>query len=145
VILDGVVFVERRVRAPRAAVYAFLVTGDRWAAWQGIAASVNPTPGGSLAITMPNGDVAAGRFLELVPHRRIVFTWGWMGSDVVPAGSSTVVLELVDDPDGTLIRLTHRDLPAEATALHEAGWLRYVGRLAAAAEGEAPEADALVG
>src|SRR4051812_21144014 len=56
VIVDGVVIVERHVRASRAAVYRFLTSGDRWATWQGIAATVNPTPGGALTITMPNGD-----------------------------------------------------------------------------------------
>jgi uncharacterized protein YndB with AHSA1/START domain len=144
-IVDGVVIVERHVRAPRADVYRFLTSGDRWATWQGIAASVLPIPGGAIAITMPNGDVAAGHFLELVPDERIVFSWGWMGNPALPPGASTVVLELLDASDGTLIRVTHRDLPTDMTAIHEAGWLRYVPRLAEAATGIAPQPDGATG
>lgn len=144
-IRDGIVIVERSVRAPRSAVYAFLMTGDQWARWQGIAASVTPLVGGSLTVKMPNGDVATGHFVELVPDRRIVFTWGWTGNPVLPPGSSTVELELLDDVDGTVIRVTHRDLPPDATALHEAGWERYIVRLVVVSEGGTPEPDAFVG
>lgn len=56
-------------------------------------------------------------------------------------------IDLIDDGDGdgdgALIRLTHRNLPAGALSLHEAGWLRYTDRLAAAAEGLTPEGDAV--
>ncbi len=142
-IRDGQVIVERRVRASRTIVYAFLTRADRWAIWQGIAASVDPTPGGSLRVTMPNGDIAAGAFVELVADRRVVFTWGWAGNDGIPPGSSTVEIDLIDDGDDTLIRLTHRDLPAVALTLHEAGWLRYTDRLAGAAQGLQLERDAI--
>ncbi|MEP6639821.1 MAG: SRPBCC family protein [Chloroflexota bacterium] len=143
-IRDGVVIVERRVRAPREDVYSYLTSATRWALWQGIAAEIDPSPGGWLAVTMPNGDVAAGTFVELVQDRRVVFTWGWSGHPTIPPGSSTVEIELIDDDDGTLIRLSHRDLPLDATDLHDAGWIRYLERLGAAADGLPIGADAVV-
>lgn len=140
-IQDGIVIVERRVRASRRSVYAFLTRPDAWATWQGIAAGADPSPGGSLRVTMPNGDIASGRFVELVADHRVVFTWGWLGNEAIPPGSSTVVIDLVDDGDATMVRVTHRDLPAEATDMHEAGWLRYVERFAISAEGGTVETD----
>jgi uncharacterized protein YndB with AHSA1/START domain len=90
---------------------------------------------------MGSGMAARGRFLELVPDVRVVFTWGWEGSAALPPGSTTVEIELVPDGDGTLVRLTHRDLPADERAVHEAGWAHYLPRLALAAEGGDPGVD----
>jgi uncharacterized protein YndB with AHSA1/START domain len=133
--------VERRVAAPPAAVYAFLTESERWARWQGVGAELDAVPGGLFRITMGNGMQAEGRFVELVPGERVVFTWGWLGHETVPPGSSTVEIDLVPDGEGTLVRLTHRGLPAEETAIHEAGWKHYLPRLARAAEGGDPGLD----
>jgi uncharacterized protein YndB with AHSA1/START domain len=86
-------------------------------------------------MTMANGAIAEGRFVQLVPDSRVVFTWGWDGSDVVPPGSSTVEIDLAPDGDGTLLRLTHLDLPPDQQPIHRAGWDHYLPRLAIAAGG----------
>jgi Activator of Hsp90 ATPase homolog 1-like protein len=55
---------------------------------------------------------ASGRFLQVDPPRRIVFTWGWeIERSPLPPGSSVVEVELIPQGDATLVRLTHRDLP----------------------------------
>ena len=56
----------------------------------------------------------------------------------MPSGTTTVEFELVPDGDGTLVRLTHRGIPAEDVPIHRAGWDVFVPRLALAAEGGAP-------
>jgi uncharacterized protein YndB with AHSA1/START domain len=133
--------VERRVAAPPAAVYAYLTESERWARWQGAGAEVDAVPGGRLRMTMGNGMTAEGRFLELVTDERVVFTWGWLGNETLPPGSSTVEIELVPDGEGTLVRLTHRGLPADETEIHRVGWRHYLPRLAVAAEGGDPGVD----
>jgi uncharacterized protein YndB with AHSA1/START domain len=133
--------VERRVAAPPAAVYAYLTDSVRWARWQGLSASIDAVPGGAFLMIVGGDQVAEGQFVELVPDRRVVFTWGWRGSSILPPGSSTVEIELVPDGDGTVIALTHRGLPAEARVVHEVGWMHYLPRLALAAEGGDPGAD----
>jgi uncharacterized protein YndB with AHSA1/START domain len=133
--------VERRIAARPAAVFAYLTDSDRWARWQGQSAVIEPTPGGRFVMNLANGPSAAGEFVAVEPDRRIVFTWGWVGHPGLPPGSSTVEIELVPDGDGTIVRLTHRDLPAEERSIHRAGWDHYLPRLAVAATGGDPGPD----
>jgi uncharacterized protein YndB with AHSA1/START domain len=61
---------------------------------------------------------------------------------VVPPGSSLVEIDLIEQPNGTLLRLTHTGLPnAEQCAGHADGWTHYLGRLAAVAAGRDPGPD----
>jgi uncharacterized protein YndB with AHSA1/START domain len=63
-----------------------------WSRWQGTSATVDAQPGGVLQIVMgPDGSgLAEGRFVELDPFLRIVFTWGWASSPLstLPRGST---------------------------------------------------------
>ena len=60
----------------------------------------------------------------------------------MPPGSSLIEIDLIEQQDGTLLRLTHSGLPdAEACTSHEQGWIHYLGRLATAAAGGDPGRD----
>jgi uncharacterized protein YndB with AHSA1/START domain len=124
-------------------VYSFFTDIERWAEWQGVGGALDPRPGGELRIEMPGGEIALGAFVELVPHSRIVFTWGWDGdSPPVLPGASTVVVELEPDTAGTLLRLTHGGLASPPIAEHHRnGWERYLERLRVRAEGGNPGRD----
>lgn len=137
----GTIIVERHIPAAPDVVYAYLTEADKWIRWQGIAAELEPRPGGSFLMSMPGGPRASGRFLELVPGVRVVFTWGWVDHPGVPPGSSTVRMDLTPDAGGTLVRLTHAGLPSSEVDVHARGWLRYLPRLAVAATGATPEPD----
>lgn len=136
--------VERRVRVSAAVVFRYLADAERWTSWQGVDAEIDLRPGGVFRVNVTGDGYASGRFVEVVPDRRVVFTWGWEreGSPVSP-GSSTVEIDLIQDQDGTLIRLTHSDLPTEARDVHRQGWNNYVGRLAAVSQAEDPGPDPL--
>jgi uncharacterized protein YndB with AHSA1/START domain len=92
---------------------------------------------------MPGTHVASGSFVEIVPHQRIVFTWGWDGeASPLHAGSTTVVIDLEPEGDGTLVRLTHSDLvDPPITELHHQGWEHYLERLRIRAHGGDPGVD----
>jgi uncharacterized protein YndB with AHSA1/START domain len=122
-------------------VYAYLTESAGWARWQGQSAEVDAVPGGLFRVTVGEGQIAEGRFVELIRDSRIVFTWGWRGHPLLPPESSTVEIELVADGDTTLVRLTHRGLPNEEIASHVVGWEHYVPRLAIAAQGGDPGPD----
>jgi uncharacterized protein YndB with AHSA1/START domain len=137
--------VTRRIQAPPERVYRFFTDPALWSRWQGTSATVDAQPGGLLQIAMgPAGSgLAEGRFVELDPFERIVFTWGWSSSPLstLPPGSTVVTVDLRPDGDGTLVTLTHDSLPQDERAIHEAGWIQYLGRLVIVAEGGDPGPD----
>ena len=139
---DEPIVVERRVAARPDQVWPYLTDGALWQRWQGAHVAIDPHPGGAFTMRMGDGREAAGRVLELRPGQRLVFTWGWTDEpDTLAPGSTTVEIDLVPDGDGTLIRLTHRDLPPPAAPIHELGWHHYVARLAEVAGGGDPGPD----
>jgi uncharacterized protein YndB with AHSA1/START domain len=135
------IVVTQHIAASPETVYSYLTESTSWSRWQGETATIEARPGGIFVMSMPNGAIARGQFVELVPDERVVFTWGWVGHPGVPPGSSTVEIEITATDDGSLVTLTHRDLPADETAIHEAGWNHYLPRLATVAEGGNLEPD----
>lgn len=133
--------IQQRIAASRATVYHFLTRSEQWSKWQGSSATIDPRPGGLFSMVMGNGMNARGEFLELVPDRRVVFTWGWIDSPGIPPGSTIVEIDLEDDETGTLLVLTHRELPEDEVAVHRLGWSHHLPRLAEVASGGDPGTD----
>ncbi len=133
---------EIYIEAPRELVFKYLTEPALLLRWMGLTANLDPRPGGIFRID-PNGrDVIRGAFLEVAPFSRIVFTWGWEGDGArIPAGSTTVEIELEEKGSGTLVRLTHRGLRDDSIPSHELGWTHYLSRLKIAAEGGEPGGD----
>jgi uncharacterized protein YndB with AHSA1/START domain len=124
------------IDAPPTHVYALLTDAARLVHWMAPVAAVEPHPGGRITWTHINGDTVAGRFVELVPDRRIVFTYGWDRADVdIPPASTTVEIDLRPRDGGTELRLIHKGLLGPMADAHSGGWANYLGRLAAVAEG----------
>jgi hypothetical protein len=60
----------------------------------------------------------------------------------VPPGSSLIEIDLIDQDNGTLLRMTHSGLPnTTQCANHDKGWAHYLSRLAVAAAGGNPGID----
>ena len=124
-------------------VFRLLTDGREYVRWKGESAQLDPRPGGVFRIIFPNHtDIVSGKFVELIPSRRVVFTWGWEGSPLVAPGSSTVEIDLEPVGNGTRLRLVHRGLPQESLATHTEGWDFFLPRLTSVAEGRAPGTDA---
>ena len=90
------------------------------------------------------GHTVLGRYLEVTPHSRIVFSWGWQhGAFDIPPESTTVEITLTPEGRGTRLHLRHHGFPAQPaiTEAHAAGWARYLDRLAMVAEGRDPGPD----
>jgi uncharacterized protein YndB with AHSA1/START domain len=121
---------EVRIAAPASAVWDLLTTAEGLTRWVGPEAVAEPVPGGELRWMHPNGATVVGRFVELVPHRRLVFTYGWEdGRMGVPPESTTVEIELVEELGVTTLRLEHHGLPPEVVDAHEQGWAYFLSRL----------------
>ena len=123
-------------------VWEFLVDPEKLMRWKGINADLDAQPGGTFRCEVIPGHIARGEYVEIDKPNRLVFTWGWDGSEDVPPGSSMIVIELASDGDGTSLHFVHKDLPnAEAIASHAHGWDHYLPRLETAAGGGDPGED----
>ena len=71
-----------------------------------------------------------GEYRELVPEKRIVFTWQWDDDKVWENRTSLVTIELFDRDGGTEVRLRHEQLPSEESRdRHSEGWNSLLNRL----------------
>lgn len=137
---------ELRIEASPEIIYEHLTEPEKITRWMGRAAQLDPRPGGIFRCEISSEHVALGEYVEAVPGRRVVFTWGWEADDVsVPAGSSTVEVDLIPEGRGTLLRFVHRDLPAASVDGHTAGWDHYLARLLLTASGGDPGPDTFPG
>jgi uncharacterized protein YndB with AHSA1/START domain len=133
---------EQHIAAPPAAVFALLTDPEKILRWMGTEAQLEPQPGGLYLVNVTGARNARGAFREVVPVHRLSYSFGWDGSAEVPPGSTLVEIDLIEQPDGTLLRMTQSGLPnAEQCARHAEGWAHYLGRLATAAAGRDPGPD----
>jgi uncharacterized protein YndB with AHSA1/START domain len=72
----------------------------------------------------------SGEYRELVPGKKIVFTWKWDDDEAWKYTSSVVTVELSDCDGGTELRLIHEKLPSEESRdRHNEGWNSVVDQL----------------
>jgi len=135
---------EISIEAPPSVVFEFLTDPAKMVRWMGTEAVLEPWPGGRYYVNPSGHEPASGKVLEIIPERRLVFSWGWEGGALpLPPGQSTVEISLEPDGDGTRLRLTHRDLPADLHSYHGLGWDYALPRLATVAAGRDPGPDPL--
>jgi len=111
-----------RIAAPPDVVFSYLIDPSLLSRWFGDATGSTPEPGGAFAIAFDDTKSVQGRFVSIDPPKRVVFTWGVPGSDVLPPGSTTVEVVLTADGSDTVVDLTHHDLPRSELPSHQAGW-----------------------
>jgi uncharacterized protein YndB with AHSA1/START domain len=139
---------EVRIEADPETVFPFFTHPEKMVSWMGKAATLDPRPGGVFSVNVMMDILMEGEFVEVVPDTRVVFTWGYRDfpeeQNPLPAGSSTVEVDLVPDGDATIVRLKHHISTALAD-FHAMGWENYLGRLAVVAAGGEPGPDPFLG
>lgn len=139
-LVDRTIHIDAEV----AAVYELLTDAEQFVRWMAPTAMLDPRPGGVISWEHVNGDVVSGSYVELVPGRRVVFTYGWEREDVgVSPGSTVVEIDLRPKDGGTELRLVHRGLAGPMADAHDGGWANYLDRLATTAAGLDPGPDPL--
>jgi uncharacterized protein YndB with AHSA1/START domain len=134
--MSDAVVSEIQVSAPIERVYAMFTEPGELVRWIGIRAMLEPKPGGQFRFELMPGEFCSGRYVELDPPHRVVFTWGWeSGALPVEPGSSTVTVELRASGDTTHVRLTHTGLSEEMQTHHAGGWANFLPKLKEAVEG----------
>src|SRR5438067_12813412 len=139
-----VVQLEIRIDAAPSIVFEFLIDPAKMVRSMGTEQVLDTRPGGEYGVKIKGHERVSGEVTEIVPDRRLVFTWGWEdGALPIPPGQSTVEISLEPDGEGTLLRLTHRDLPQGMHKFHQLGWGYALNRLARVAAGQDPGPDPL--
>jgi uncharacterized protein YndB with AHSA1/START domain len=128
---------ELEIAAPVERVFAALVRPEQLSQWWGSADmyrttwTIDQRVGGEYLCRAIMGDAPEmtvhGRFLEIDPPRRLVYTWN---ASWDPTGETTVVYELAPRDGATLVRVTHRGFAPDADrAGYQDGWQRILAWL----------------
>lgn len=133
---------EVRISAAPETIFPFLIDPAKMTQWMGIRAESQPHQGGIYRVSINPKHVARGEYIEVKPHHKVVFTWGWEGNPELPPGSSTVEFTLTPQGADTLLRLRHYNLSAEEAKSHGEGWEHYLPRLVECGTGRDPGPDA---
>lgn len=115
------------------AVYQYFVEADAMVRWMGHRASLDPRPGGEFTVEI-EGATVQGRYLELDPPRRLLISWGFAGSSVLPPGTSRVEVRLTPEGAGTRVELVHDGLLGDLVLEHTNGWRHFLKSLADSVE-----------
>jgi uncharacterized protein YndB with AHSA1/START domain len=136
--------VKRRFKAPVERVYAAWTDAEQMKCWFAPgnmsvpAAEADVRVGGRYRVQMSEGGsdcefhTAGGVYLEIIPNRRLVFTWQWEGSDL----ETVVTLEFRSvSAKETELTLIHEGFDTEDTRdKHGLGWDGCLAKLAAFVE-----------
>ena len=128
---------EIYIEASPETIFALLTDATAMTKWQAEIVEADPVPGGVFRLAERGGMQIEGRFVEVVPYSKVVYTWG--GIVGVEPGQSTVEFLLEPRDNGTLVRLRHYNLPALSVDAHDQEWaLGGLPKLKAVAEGRDP-------
>ncbi len=126
--------VKRIIRATPEAVFAAWTQPEllrTWwrceSGWTTPVAEMDLKVGGKYRLGMQDPDkddvyVVHGEFLDVVPPRKLVYTWEWESPTEHP-GQSRVTVEFNDGAGGTELVITHEGFETESAADgHNIGW-----------------------
>ena len=96
-----------------------------------VRAQMDVRPGGRFRVQFSTDEgeshEVGGTYKELVPDKRLVFTWAW---HTTPERESLVTITLAPDGDGTLLTLHHEQFFDEpARDGHQRGWTGTLEKL----------------
>lgn len=135
---DRFVEVAIDVAARPATLWRCLTEGPLLSAWLSARVELEPVLGSPVRIHFDRYRTRVeGKVVELVPGRRLAFTWGVAEgpqSATMPSGSTCVSFALEPTATGTRVVLRHAGLPSEAERRdHEGGWHAYIAALVSTA------------
>ena len=132
--------IKRFINAPRSRVYAAWTDPAQLKEWWGPESVrtrnfvAEARVGGKYRWDLTNQEdeemSVFGEYRELVPEKKIVFTWKWDDDEVWENRDSIVTVELSDRDGGTELLLKHEQLPSEESRdRHNEGWNSVLDRL----------------
>ena len=132
--------IKRFINAPRALVFKAWTDpaqlkqwfGPEWVRTREIVAEAKA--GGKFRWDLIDCDgeekTIAGEYREIVPEKKIAFTWRHLDDEAWKNRTSIVTVEFSDSDGGTELRLKHEHLPSEESRDdHKKGWNSVFDRL----------------
>jgi len=124
---------NRIVPASRERVFAAWTTPEAIKVWFGpdscrvLDVQVDLRVDGEYCFSLSTEDLGEikvhGRYLEVTPPTKLIYTWRWEGNPELTVGTSLVTVEFTSAGTFTEIRLTHEQLPSiESRDDHGHGW-----------------------
>lgn len=137
--------IERLIAAPPDKIYALWTDPDRLVQWWGPEGydipehALDIRPGGAWRTVMrsPTGSrhAVSGVYREMVPSRRLVFTWGWEDGDGQRGEETEVTVTFEAVPGGTRLVVRQKSFSdQDARDKHLAGWETTLACLIRAAQ-----------
>jgi uncharacterized protein YndB with AHSA1/START domain len=130
------VILKRRIKAPPAKVYAAWTDPKKIMHWWGpdagptTHAETDVRVGGAFRVVFRTIDgkqhECSGVYREVVPDRKLVFTWTWIGP---PEPESLVTIDIKHDGDGALLTLTHEQIVDDTVHDYARGWTGSLDKL----------------
>ena len=128
---------KRRLNAPPERVFAAWTDPQKLMRWFGpeqiemLRAEAEARVGGRFRLIMRGTDGeehdVSGVYREVVPDRKLVFTWTWR---TTPERESLVTVDIRPDGAGSQLNLTHEQFFDEAARdRHEHGWTGCLNKL----------------
>ena len=128
---------KRRLNAPPERVFAAWTDPQKLMRWFGpeqiemLRAEAEARVGGRFRLIMRGTDGeehhVSGVYREVVPDRKLVFTWAWR---TTPERESLVTVDIRPDGAGSQLTLTHEQFFDEAARdRHEHGWTGCLNKL----------------
>jgi uncharacterized protein YndB with AHSA1/START domain len=137
---------SHRFAAPREQVFDAWTNPEvlkRWwaagATWDTPLAEVDARQGGTYRLSMRTDEceihTVYGEYREVRPPERLAYTWSWEegpGPAMKGAENTLVVIDFVEDGDGTVVKLTHTGFETEELRdMHTHGWQAVLANLEA--------------
>jgi uncharacterized protein YndB with AHSA1/START domain len=132
--------IKRFINAPRERVYAAWTDPVQLKEWWGpkevrtLEIVADTRVGGKYRWDLVNQEgekmSVFGEYRELVPGKRVVFTWKWDDDEAWENYTSVVSVDFFDRDGGTELTLKHEKLPSEESRdRHNEGWSSVIDRL----------------
>ena len=127
------VTVSVHIAAEPDVVFDYFTRPEMIVRWIGQDAVLDPKPGGEFAVDIDSVRVR-GKYLVVERPLRLVISWGHVGSEQLPPGTSRLEIRFERDDSGTTVTIVHDALPQAEVDGHRQGWLHYLPRLPAAVD-----------
>ncbi|MEL6894185.1 MAG: SRPBCC domain-containing protein [Actinomycetota bacterium] len=127
------------IEAPQQRVFELFTTEAGLCSWMAKEAAVDLRPGGKWRWVHDNDVAASGEYVEVDPHDRVTFTYGWESGVYADMGPGTTRVEVTFVPTatGTRVEVAHGAVPEAFRDAHAGGWTYFLGLLADVAGGTA--------